>query len=259
MPIQKSDLVEVKFNDLNENISKWCDDNGISFIETDSLFRLVILTCDSDDLCFYDSEECPNPIFDRLGAIRLLTAFDEHCTSFTLCDNRERNKASMKLKLQHTQHISKTLHTDFSLTNTNTHIIFRPQFHAPNKQTHFELNSRPPYLNKDTEDSETSTTQLLHDRLHTRIFTPSYNNSIANADTHHRPSTTTTSNAHSTSHHRTPTYFTTGTRNNTQHHTSPHATTNAHTNTQYRRKIGCFNCGEFNHRQSTCRFDHKLL
>ena len=274
VPNQKSDLVQVKFNDLNENISKWCDGNGISFIETDSLFRFQ--TGDINDLCFYDSEECPNPIFNRLGAIRLLTAFDKYCPSFTPdkycpsftpdkycpsftpCDNWERNKASMKLKLQHTQHISKTLHTGFSLTSTNTHRTFRSQFHAPNTQTHFELNSRPPYLNKNTEDSETSTTQPRHDRLHTRIFTTSYNNSNANADTHHRPSTTTTSSAHSTSHHRTPTYFTTGTHNNTEHHTSPHATSNVHTNTQYRRKIGCFNCGKFNHRQSTCRFDHKL-
>ena len=26
-----------------------------------------------------------------------------------------------------------------------------------------------------------------------------------------------------------------------------------------KRKVGCYNCGEFNHVQATCRFDHKLL
>ncbi len=29
-------------------------------------------------------------------------------------------------------------------------------------------------------------------------------------------------------------------------------------NTNNNKSLGCYNCGEFNHRQSTCRFDHRL-
>ena len=31
-----------------------------------------------------------------------------------------------------------------------------------------------------------------------------------------------------------------------------------HHHTVYRNQRGCFNCGEFNHRQSNCRYDHKI-
>ena len=31
-----------------------------------------------------------------------------------------------------------------------------------------------------------------------------------------------------------------------------------YTNMNQHKKIGCFNCGEFNHRRSTCRYDHKI-
>ena len=35
-------------------------------------------------------------------------------------------------------------------------------------------------------------------------------------------------------------------------------TYNSRNATSYTRKVGCFNCGEQNHRQASCRFDHRL-
>lgn len=45
---------------------------------------------------------------------------------------------------------------------------------------------------------------------------------------------------------------------NTQYDESSHSHSY---NSQYysRRNVGCFNCGEFNHVQRNCRFDHKVL
>ncbi|MPC82787.1 hypothetical protein E2C01_077469 [Portunus trituberculatus] len=37
------------------------------------------------------------------------------------------------------------------------------------------------------------------------------------------------------------------------------ATKNGTSHSSRQGRQGCFNCGEFNHRQAQCRFDHKLL
>ena len=217
-------------------------------------------------MCLSESDEDPNPTLNRLGAIRLLTAIEKQCPCFTLCENWEDCKASVKSMFMRNSHNpTKTSHThkqyshntvsNISHTNTITTRTQTPWFRKTRPS--LDSNTHPSTTVGEAHHLKVMKPQSHYDNHKTRIFTPSTNTN-SNVNSHSRNHTyANATNIFNSSSHLTRTY---PGSTNTQHHSHYSLTNspiNAYSDTQ-RRKIGCFNCGEFNHRRSTCRFDHKL-
>ena len=81
--------INVKIEDYNEQLTKWCETNGIKIIETVPTFKLG--TGELDELCF-DIKNDSYSALNRLGAIKLLGVIKRQCPEFQLCTNWEQVK-----------------------------------------------------------------------------------------------------------------------------------------------------------------------
>lgn len=242
VPTVEDDTLQAMINDHNLHIAKWAKDNGVYSVNPDPDFRR--LTREIDDTC-YEEQENEVTILSRSGVVRLLNVFAKQLPNFTehvnwdqVKINTERHLAcSLLVSAQNSKH-KKTVSQ-----NTNTH----NQERETGEGWQLVKNRRQ----RRDEGKGLRSPQGAHQRpSHTPDGRRGYND--APPHTTHRSPTyplARTTQPHYNSphqHHDTP-----HPRHNTSHtHPHPRHTTN--------RKVGCFNCGEFNHVQANCRLDHKV-
>lgn len=85
VPSLQSDTLQTKINDLNEQIRKWSEANGISSINRDLEFRLG--TGEIDEACSHMQGQPHGSLLNRFGVIRLLKAVRKQSHKFKVCVN----------------------------------------------------------------------------------------------------------------------------------------------------------------------------
>ena len=236
VPLAMLPQFQVQIEGYNEHLFEWGKSNGVKVIKTPAHFRLS--TGELDDMCFEGVDS--NPVLNRLGVIRLLGTIEAQCPKFKLCNNWNIIKKAPRLEYSY---------------STNTSSQPSPPRQLPPQPDPYTSRHPPP--NKPTTGAAPRPPLGLVPR---GAFPPRHPSSSEQHTAASRPRTDT-SWAHVTRRGYHPpgqdsaspaTTFTwrhTGDQSqlssrHTYHHTAP--------------KYGCFNCGEFNHRQASCRFDHRL-
>lgn len=310
VPVPEFPEIASRIVDYNEQLSKWCDRNGVNVVKTHPEFTLG--TGNVDELCF-DVEDDTCCILNRLGVIRLLNTLKKQCPGFSLCKNwenvRKKPGTSYNVQMkkvdqspqqrgQHHQRQSSANKTrpvpNTHSSTSNMHPLLPPP-PLPHSQT--ILPSPLPHPN--TTHPLSSYTQPVHGTW------PCPHNTAAQRFAPHSTPPTVQRQHYYGTHSQpvkrvTPHSYGTAVQRNLprimeesqtrwedlrtdryasasldQHqaerrtratvlpphqrrapHTSHHYTPSAYTHTNYRR--GCYNCGEHNHRQATCRFDYRL-
>ncbi|MEL6989823.1 MAG: hypothetical protein AAGK97_18590, partial [Bacteroidota bacterium] len=82
---------------LNDQLDTWCNGNGLTFIKSELSFKLG--TGEIDDACYDVAGRNSGMYLNRLGATRLLTTLAKQCDHFSLCENWEDIKRSIKPNL----------------------------------------------------------------------------------------------------------------------------------------------------------------
>ncbi len=241
-PTLLSQDTQAKIGDFNEHLRIWCDLNNISVIKTEPVFKLG--TGEVDDMCYDMEGVTPGSILNRIGIIRLLTFVTKQCPHFSICKDIERLKKTPQNAL-----------TSPIFTN-NQHNRNRNQTYLPSNSTDHHYNNshsaeggparqiqdtwaavvrrnnaRPPANNTPTLPKESPNPHHLRHR------TPIHNRFSRLHETHVDNHNINNFNS----------------RNRAKYNNPSQKYGN-----NYMKKVGGYNCGEFNHRQSTCRFDHKL-
>lgn len=86
VPYSTHQEIQERIEGFNDDLVKWAETNGIPVINTAPTFTLG--TGDIDDLCF-DKETNSCATLNRLGAIKLLSTINKQCPQFKLCPNWE--------------------------------------------------------------------------------------------------------------------------------------------------------------------------
>ena len=258
VPSLQSDTLQAKINDLNEHLQKWSNENGIPIVKPDPLFRLGDGSI--DEACYHAYGQHQGSILVRLGATRLLRAMADQCTPLKENINRE----SLKKHLQ-THNIRQ--YTNKQTQRTPGHLP-SPQGHQMDNQdsdgwiragrrrgtsghTHKPASPphryNPPYHPPQlpgTRDRDLTTpggTPEIHWRQdNDRAAGEGIQRGAVGPPT--RPSRHTTRPG-----------------SNDRGGRYTHANTWRGGYTHNNNRSGCYNCGEYNHHQSRCRFDHKIL
>ena len=216
-PSGKSNDLNERINEYNTKLLNWCNNNGVTFIETEKFFKLG--TGEIDFNCYENLEENEScDVFSRIGAIQLLDAISSMSQNIVCCKwddvkknyfSRERNSKisfSMNERGEGSREVDiatprdsndRPINTRFSKINSRSNNYFHSQSHS-NSGFNSKLN---------------------------RI---GHNN--RNVWRGNRPNNL----------------------NNNQYFRRDTASSNDRT------RVGCYNCGEYNHRQSNCRFDHMI-
>ena len=135
-------------------------------------------------MCFSECDEHSNPIFSRIGVIRLLTAIDKQWPNFNLCQNWSRIKTYIRTTLPRTIHCAsnsphmgnKQPQRDWSNHTSRT---WKPSFNAYNNRPQRYINSLFATANRKAQSTRIDRTLSGYEPCHTQIFTPS--NSTSNA------------------------------------------------------------------------------
>ena len=222
--------------EVNSKLSSWCETNEIPFINTKPYFTFG--SGDIDSSCFVHVNEFPTAKLNRNGAVRLLEALRKYNISY-LCKDWEK----VKLKSNKIAHLrdAKSSTQDrapyenrFSILanedNDDNYMTYdRPQYSFHGKMNKSQIN-RVGYRSEATSNNrERQTHRGGRQPPPTRYLHPGDNYQAA----------------------RKP---------------PPPATRSSYTRQRMRdadlgvrgERRGCFQCGEYNHTASTCRFDHKL-
>ena len=206
----------------NNKLIEWGDVNAVSVIKCELPFRLG--TGEIDDFCFDMKDNVSDVCLNRFGVIRLLSTIASQCSYFSLCNNWNEVKLGQRKKSY------------------------------AEEKTIFNYNSR----SKDTEHQNPRSQK-------------SFNNVNRYVSSHTHPRNSEfrqgqrwVGNRGTPLHHldRAPPYFT---DKRTSAHPREFESRSGYDdmhNDYYRRdtskRTGCYRCGEFNHHQSNCRFDHKV-
>ena len=85
VPNPQSELLQTKTDDLNNQIKKWGDVNGVSVIQPGLAFQLG--TAEIDEACYLLHEQHQAALLNRFGAVRLLNSIGKHCDKLKACIN----------------------------------------------------------------------------------------------------------------------------------------------------------------------------
>ena len=295
VPVPMSQETETKIDDYNRHLEKWGESNGVTVIKTVPSFRLG--TGDIDDLCFETAKDNELLVLNRIGIIKLLGSIYTQCTNFQLCSGWDTVKRNSVLSLNVTQN-KDTLSThriygQHSPENTAnspppqtppTSVLSHPPPATVKHQppyfaaTRSAIQHPPSAVPRYTPPATFSQATVGHPLSQSVPFPgppttgqrgatrpPSY----AVHQGGSRPRSTETSHwgmfrhggaqhAHHTSLNvrndprdehmtRTTSFYNVPNTYHGQYSYNP---------TSHRR--GCYNCGEYNHHQNNCRFDHRV-
>ena len=209
-------------SNYNVKLGEWCDANGVSVINTNLSFQLA--NGRVDDMCYELDGEYPGVFLNRYGVIRLLSAIDDNCDHFNVCENWD----TVKRRQVH------------PANDVRTDVQSRPRtvpYRNVNSPSHQNVNrySKPRYSTTNVRNTGVSSVDRRSPRS-----TPNFNNNNSSEAVRH---------SYSNYHQSRSSRF--SSNNDGGGNIDNHGNVN-----QYQE--GCFNCGEFNHSQSTCRYDHKL-
>ena len=237
VPTLLSEDTQAKIGDFNEHLRIWSESNCIPIIKTDSNFRLG--TGEVDDMCYDMESDTPGSTLNRLGIIRLLSTITKQCPASNICKNID-NIKKQTLMTPPSQGPSTNQHqrnTSFSSTNINSY----NHKDKPSTRRGFANNQTPntwvEVTKRNTAHTPTSYSPTMPRER--RVMHRNTQHSHYNIPTHNRFD------------RLQETYDDSHNINNYNYPTHRH-------NGNYSKKVGCYNCGEFNHIRSSCRFDHKL-
>lgn len=261
VPAPMYEEIQAKIEAYNEHLTKWGETNGISIIRTLPTFKLG--TGELDDLCF-DVDNDSYSTLNRLGVTKLLTVIKKMCPEFHLCSNWEEVKRgnagyhSLNAPTHKaTSHLNdRTTHSDYSRARKTT--IHRAP-HRPSTVTPQEEGPSHP-----------NTTPVVRPPFHLPPPTITMNGErltswrggegVSSSRTYAAALRSVPEERHHCTAYSYPHTSTLSVRNNSPHYDQTDRSRRQFENKNYeRKKVGCYNCGEFNHVQSNCRFDHKLL
>lgn len=248
VPSLQSDTLQSKISDYNENLNKWGVENGIPIIKPDPLFRLA--TGHIDEACYHAYGQHQGSILNRLGATRLLRALAEECTPL-----RERINLESLRNVPQTAH--KHIHRPASPHRgpSGQHVDSDGWIRVGDRRGKSGHNPPPgppfhrhPRHHLSTPGSVRSVKGHPAAPMGLQRPGPNYHSSLRDREDaaagrristtpHH---TSSSSPAHACYQHDS-------------------ASVRLENYTYSRKRTGCFNCGEFNHHQSRCRFDHVIL
>lgn len=251
VPSLQSDTVQAKINEFNDHITKWGEDNGISIITLEPVFRLQ--TGDIDEVCYQAHGQHQGSLLNRLGAVRLLTAMAKQCpplheqvnwdnirkTHLTPSTYGKRGGHSQEL-----QAYSPPPPPPHGMDSDGWRLV-------TNRRRRRSHDSAPPY------DDRRWPGHLPPDR---RTLGPAPPPDSPYAG-HRR------SGRHPYPHphphrwggsERSDRTYTPPPADRTDSRSAEDAATQGNSGYIYYRhgKSGCYKCGEFNHHQNTCRYDH---
>lgn len=230
-----NESMQTKISDLNEQIKKWSEINEIAIINPDLHFKLG--TGEVDESCFQVHYQKNYALLNRSGAVRLLKSIGKECDKFSVCVNWEK----LQNIPRHDQQQQQQQQQEY------------PRYeNEEGWQTAGRRRYRPP--------APPGTAGAPQGRGQPRPTAPhshrSYISHHASPPYHHgRPPP-----RHERHHHHHPAAESVGgpagsyrpTHHDGRHHDAPDR------GRDNRGARGCFNCGEFNHVQSQCRYDHRV-
>ena len=339
MPISTTQNIQIKINEYNEHLEKWCDTNGVEIIRLVPTFKLG--TGDLDDLCFDKVNGKLPLVINRLGAVKLLDALNNRCPNFHLCsdwntlkrnsivsrnttqkDNSHKQKTYTQHTVERTNHPTPRNNSIPSPPSTSRGVSPLPPpplippypWHSTRHPTPFvsaqgyssqpppgSIPSPPPPINYGFPPPPRSTPNTGHTTLVTHngrsqqegsyaassapaceasqrppsAYLPRATPPYSQAPSHSATSGNEAGWGNGRRRSSTNSYAENRWRNNENSYvhndvfTHPYEEVNRTRyenrprnifNQNYVRKtIGCFNCGEFNHAQKNCRFDHKVM
>ena len=220
-----------KISEYNEKLKQWTNVNGIKVINTNLNFRIG--TGEVDDLCYNVEGENPHSVLNRYGVLRLLSVINKQCDRFKLNENFKRSISNLKYN-----------HSPFSNHNNNdppaSQRIMNWGSHTQSRQYHHSTSSRLEQRNQYEDRRAPNGGNRFMPR--NNQYKRNYMNHINNDDRYHHRSLS--------DHH--------------MNHQNYNSNGNWHQHGRFSdhgvngQPGGCCNCGEHNHRQSNCRYDHRI-
>lgn len=285
VPSLQSNTLQAKINDYNEHLQKWGSENGISIIKPDPVFRLG--NGDIDEACYYAHGEHQGSILIRLGATRLLRAMADQCPPLQGHINKEnlrKHIQSHNIRRQLNKQTPSHPSTPATYHQTDSDGWRRVGRHrrgpdhtnrlAPPTPQHNPPQHPYPHQpgNHGTTGYESNLNLTVPAPDHTYRLAPWDNNPPHHPippgnqrwrdgdltapgerrgnPPHHQ--TTTSTSQHDNSQPHPPSRWTSNHPHLHTHRPSPPPQSRLH------RRGACYNCGETNHTQNNCRFDHKV-
>ena len=218
VPTLRADEYEQTIHYYNNQLHDWSVTNGVTILETQPSFKLG--TGEVDDLCFYVDNDNPGIFLNRYGVTRLLTTINKQCTSLKLCNDWSKIRREQMLPTNNTSIANKKF---------NPPVVERNYFHNPDNM--YQRYNRNITLNKNRHYNRSNISQNISNKpnsYHRQTFNEYNRDTTPNENQHYD-------------------------RSNISQNI-PNRPGSYHRQTFNRR--GCYNCGEFNHVQSNCRFDH---
>ena len=241
-PTISSEDLQARVADFNEHLNKWGESNNIHIIKTTLGFKLG--TGEVDDSCYEFTRQSHGCILNRNGVVRLLKCVNKQYPAFKLSSKWDSKRYDDDLlrrgdnvDVLSSQNNKGNRDMNHKKNKRNADEIIHHHNNNNNEYSHFNniATGAQPYSRGRKSYSSSNN---VHPQGNASPL-PSFVNGITMATRDVRPHL-----RHDTLH--------------TRIFTSTGKTNNTHLNMRQQRKVGCYNCGEFNHRQSTCRFDHKL-
>ena len=223
-----------KIDAYNGKLSEWCEDNGIALIKVNSYFKFG--TGDVDELCLKEMSRNSGIFLNRTGTLRLLHALRKQCKFIKINKNNNKNTPH---KVPKRSIYASNGYRDRNYRNPEPDLLddALPTPHPPRN-----------HLNPDVQERRVSS----HDA---RVLSHDAPQGFSQRNYQHRQLT-----------REQPSYRewekvspVLGRQRLDPPRRPPlqdyrqGVRTNHGGNTR-----SCHNCGEFNHHQSNCRFDHKL-
>lgn len=235
-----SEDFQARVADFNEHLNKWGESNNINIIKTALGFKLG--TGEVDDSCYEFTRQSCGCILNRHGVVRLLKCFNKQYPAFKLSLKRDTKRYNDEL-------IRKNDKVDVlpNLTNINNHDM-KKNLRNPDEITQHHNNNGNRYFH-----SQNVTGTAQPNPRGWKSYSSAYNERPQGSASSRTPfvnrNTMATGDVRPHSRHDT---------QHTRIFTPTNNSNNTHFNMHQKRQVGCYNCGEFNHRQSSCRYDHKL-
>ena len=189
-----------------------------TLLETQPSFKVG--TGEVDDLCFYVDNDNPGIFLNRYGVTRLLTTINKQCTYLKLCNDWSKVSREQMLPTNNTSIANKKF---------NPPVVERNYFHNPDNM--YQIYNKNITLNENRHYDRSNISQNISNKpnsYHRQTFNEYNRDTTPNENQHYD-------------------------RSNISQNI-PNRSGSYHRQTFNRR--GCYNCGEFNHVQSNCRFDH---
>ena len=226
--------LNAKIDAYNGKLFEWSEDNGIALIKVNSYFKLG--TGDVDELCLKEMSRNSGIFLNRTGTLRLLHALRKQCKFIKINTNNNRNASH---KVRRSGIYASNVFRDRNYRNPETDLLDEalPTPHPPRNHVEYDVQERRVSSHDArvlSHDAPHGFSQSNYRHRQLRRERPSYREkervppvpSLQRSDPPHHPPL--------------------------QDYRQ-----DARTNHGGNRR-GCHNCGEFNHHQSNCRFDHKL-